>query len=74
MDARRCAPVGVFAVALAVFAAGAARAEAPGGPCYEFGVMTQDASGQTMWCDRDMHGDLAWQYYGPSGVVVGRSR
>jgi len=44
-----------------------ANAPGPGDPCTVWHATTQDATGQTMWCNHMMTGThgLVWQYGGP---------
>jgi hypothetical protein len=45
-----------------------AQAASPGDPCPVVHQTTQDANGNTMWCNPKMTGDhsLVWQYGGPA--------
>jgi hypothetical protein len=63
--------VSALGAAPVVFLAGAgtaaAQAPSPGDSCPVLHATTQDASGQTMWCNPTMTGShsLVWQYGGP---------
>ena len=64
------ATIAAIAPVAFVTAGGSAHAQppGPGDSCAVLHATTQDANGQTMWCNPTMTGNhsLVWQYGGPS--------